>query len=283
MVPAAPVINSDAASRPMDDPTTLRLPPDPRHRPGRGLLRAGGLVAFPTETVYGLGADARSDLAVARIFAAKGRPRFNPLIVHVASATRRAQRIARFTPEADSPRRGLLARAAHARPAAARGAGIAPLVTAGLPTVALRVPAHPLARELLAAFGGPVAAPSANPSGKLSPTRAEDVLAGLRAGSTRCSTAAPARWGSNRPSSASMARPSSCAPAGFRPRRSRPASARRSSRPEAGDRPVAPGQLASHYAPEAALRLNAAEAGRARCCSASDGSRAISTCRPRAT
>ncbi|MHA1529250.1 MAG: L-threonylcarbamoyladenylate synthase [Alphaproteobacteria bacterium] len=139
-----------------------------------GLLRAGRLVAFPTETVYGLGADARQGRAVAGIFAAKGRPRFNPLIVHVIDLEA-AERLvdlpaaarklaAEFWP-------GPLTLVARMR----AEAGIADLVTAGLATLAVRVPAHPLARALLTAFGGPVAAPSANPSGHVSPTTAAHV------------------------------------------------------------------------------------------------------------
>ena len=141
-------------------------------RAAAGLLRAGELVAFPTETVYGLGADARDDRAVAGIFAAKGRPAFNPLIVHVAdlAAAERARRLHRRGPRA---RRALLARPADAGAAAPRRTpASSELATAGLPTVALRVPAHPLAQRLLAAFGGPLAAPSANPSGRVSPTTA---------------------------------------------------------------------------------------------------------------
>jgi L-threonylcarbamoyladenylate synthase len=142
------------------------------------ILGDGGLVAFPTETVYGLGADARNDRAVARIFAAKNRPRFNPLIVHakdLVAATRyadfddRAKALAaRHWPGPLSlvlPRRG--------------DGGLSLLVSAGLDTVALRVPAHPTAQALLAAFGGPIAAPSANASGAVSPTRAEHVAPSL--------------------------------------------------------------------------------------------------------
>ena len=142
------------------------------------IWRAGGLVAFPTETVYGLGADARDDHAVARIFEAKARPRFNPLIVHVANVAAAqacgvwsdaAERVARaFWP-------GPLTLVLPLR----EGAALSPLVTADLPTLAVRVPGHPVARALLEAFGGPVAAPSANPSGRISPTEAGHVLAGL--------------------------------------------------------------------------------------------------------
>jgi len=138
------------------------------------LLRRGELVAFPTETVYGLGADARSDRAVAAIFAAKGRPRFNPLIVHWASAEAaadvvdfddRSRELARqFWP---GPLTLVLPRRAQT--------GISLLCSAGLETLAVRVPAHPVAERLLAAFGGPVAAPSANRSGEISATTAAHV------------------------------------------------------------------------------------------------------------
>ncbi len=141
-------------------------------------LRAGALVALPTETVYGLAADARNPEAVAAIYTAKGRPAENPLIVHVAGLDA-AQALAELPPPAQALARAfwpgpltLLAplRADH---------GLAEAVTAGRSRVALRVPAHPLARAVLQAFGGPVAAPSANPSGRISPTRAAHVLAGL--------------------------------------------------------------------------------------------------------
>jgi L-threonylcarbamoyladenylate synthase len=141
------------------------------------VLRAGGLVAFPTETVYGLGANALDAAAVARIFAAKGRPASNPLIVHLADA-------------ADLPRVAGTPNAVAARLAARfwpgpltlvlpRAAGVPDAVTAGGPTVAVRVPSHPVARALIAAAGVPVAAPSANRSTRLSPTTAEHVLADL--------------------------------------------------------------------------------------------------------
>ena len=142
------------------------------------IWRAGGLVAFPTETVYGLGADARDDRAVARIFEAKGRPRFNPLIVHVDSVAR-ARGLVHWPEAAER-----LAAAIWPGPLTLvlplrDDAGLSPLVTAGLGTVAVRVPEHPVARALLAEFGGPLAAPSANPSGRISPTNAAHVRAGL--------------------------------------------------------------------------------------------------------
>ena len=121
-------------------------------------LRDGGLVAFPTETVYGLGADAGNAAAIARLYQAKGRPSFNPLIAHVGDLAA-AQRIADFNPEAM-----LLAEAFWPGPLTlvlprARGCAVADLATAGLDTIAVRVPAHPVARAILRAFGGPVVAP----------------------------------------------------------------------------------------------------------------------------
>lgn len=142
------------------------------------ILRAGGLVVFPTETVYGLGADAANPQAVARIFAAKGRPHFNPLISHVLGLAE-AERQANLHPRARA-----LAQAFWPGPltlVAPRRADstVAELACAGLPTIALRAPAHPMARDLLAAFGGPIVAPSANLSGHVSATTAQHAAADL--------------------------------------------------------------------------------------------------------
>jgi L-threonylcarbamoyladenylate synthase len=139
-------------------------------------LGEGKLVAFPTETVYGLGADATDAQAVARLYAAKGRPAFNPLIAHVADLAS-ARRAGAFTPLAET-----LASKFWPGPltlVVPASALVCELARAGLPTVALRVPAHPVAQKLLALFGKPVAAPSANRSGFVSPTRAEHVIADL--------------------------------------------------------------------------------------------------------
>ncbi|MDO8364401.1 MAG: L-threonylcarbamoyladenylate synthase [Actinomycetota bacterium] len=141
------------------------------------VLRDGGLVAIPTETVYGLAADASSDAAVARIFSAKGRPTDHPLIVHVATAQHLAEWAAEISPAAalladtcwPGPLTLLVPKAAH----------VSAVVTGGLPTVGVRVPAHPLTTELLQRFGGGLAAPSANQFGKVSPTTAQHVLADL--------------------------------------------------------------------------------------------------------
>jgi L-threonylcarbamoyladenylate synthase len=141
------------------------------------IIRRGGLVAFPTETVYGLGGDATNPLAVARIFEAKGRPTFDPLIVHVAD---RADLVRVFTTEAlRDPRLTALADALWPGPltiVAASLAEIPGLVRAGLPNVGVRIPRHETARALIRAAGVPIAAPSANRFGLLSPTRADHVL-----------------------------------------------------------------------------------------------------------
>ncbi len=142
------------------------------------LIRAGRLVAFPTETVYGLGADATNDAAVAAIFAAKGRPRFNPLIVHFA-ARREIEADAALTPQADA-----LADAFWPGPLTlvlrrTPNCGLSRLVSAGLDTLAVRMPAHDTARALIEVAGCPIAAPSANRSGAISPTTAQHVAQSL--------------------------------------------------------------------------------------------------------
>lgn len=142
------------------------------------LLREGLLVAIPTETVYGLAGDARNPDSVAAIFAAKGRPTHNPLIVHL-DGLEAAENLADLPHAARSLARNFWPGALTLVAPLRTGHGLADAVTAGLPSVALRVPAHPLARALLAEFGGPVAAPSANPSGRISPTNAAHVMAGL--------------------------------------------------------------------------------------------------------
>ncbi len=223
------------------------------------VLRAGGQVAFPTETVYGLGADARDDRAVAGIYAAKGRPSFNPLIVHLADVAA-ARAIARFDDRAERLAAafwpGPLTLVLPLRP----GAGISPLVTAGLATVALRVPAHPVARALLAAFGGPLAAPSANPSGRVSPTTADHVAAGLtgRIGGVvdggACGVGVESTIiGLDGP--AALLRAGGVAAEAVEAVLGAPLAA-------GGDAaaPSAPGQLLSHYAPAGRLRLNATAA-----------------------
>ena len=225
------------------------------------VLRGGGLVAVPTETVYGLAARADSGAAVAAIYRAKGRPDFNPLIVHVAGLEQ-AEKLALF----DARARGL---ARHFWPGALTlvlplrdGAGIAQAVTAGLPTVALRCPAHPIMQSLISATGLPLAAPSANRSGGVSPTCAEHVAASLgskvelildggacQAGieSTIIALREGGDWQVLRPGPISVAELSAMLG-------SAPAA-------DAGSSGIeAPGQLASHYAPGKPLRLGVTEA-----------------------
>ena len=141
-------------------------------------LRQGKLVAFPTETVYGLGGDATSDRAVAAIFAAKGRPSFNPLIVHVANIASAAQ-YAELSAKAQTVARAFWPGPLTLVLPRRRDCKISLLATAGLDSVAIRVPAHKIAQTLLMMAGLPLAAPSANPSGRLSPTSADHVLADL--------------------------------------------------------------------------------------------------------
>ena len=222
-----------------------------------GLLRAGRLVAFPTETVYGLGADARNGRAVAGIFEAKGRPRFNPLIVHVTDleAVERLVDLptgARTLAAAFWP--GPLTLVAPMR----ADSGIADLVTAGLATLAVRVPAHPLARALLAEFGGPVAAPSANPSGQISPTTAAHVMRALdgRIAAVLDGGACPVGLESTiigfDGEDPMLLRPGGLAIEAVAETLGGPVALTH------GDAITAPGQFASHYAPVARLRLNAA-------------------------
>lgn len=221
------------------------------------LLRAGQLVAFPTETVYGLGADAQNGEAVAGIYAAKGRPRFNPLIAHVDCAEA-ADRLAVLPPalerlaEAFWP--GPLTLVAPLRP----GAGISDLVTAGLPTLALRVPAHPVAQALLRAVGGPVAAPSANPSGRISPTTADHVLAGLAGRIAAVVDSGPCAVGVESTIVASEGEGLRLLRAGGLAAEEIEAVAGAQLLGAEPGKITAPGQLASHYAPEARLRLAAA-------------------------
>jgi L-threonylcarbamoyladenylate synthase len=222
------------------------------------LLAEGELVAFPTETVYGLGGDARSDLAVARIFQAKGRPSFNPLIVHLPDLAA-VEKVAKVSPRARD-----LAMAFWPGPLTlvlpVRDGAVSPLVTAGLATVAVRVPAHPLAQRLLRAFGGPVAAPSANPSGRVSPTRADHVLEGLDGRIAAVLDGGPCAVGLESTILLPDPEPVLLRPGGLPVEALEAALGGPLATGGDAGKPTSPGQLASHYAPEAALRLNATEA-----------------------
>lgn len=223
------------------------------------LLRDGRLVAFPTETVYGLGADATNGNAVAAIFAAKDRPRINPLIVHVTGIAEAEQHVAfseaaRNLAEAFWP--GPLTLVLPRR----AGTPLSLLVSAGLETVAVRAPSHPIARALITATGRPLAAPSANPSGAVSPTRARHVAEGLgdRVDMILDGGATPVGvestvigFDGDRPL---MLRP------GGLPREAVEKIVGPLSAPDVGGPITSPGQLSSHYAPRARMRLNAAQA-----------------------
>ena len=227
-----------------------------------GILTRGGLVAFPTETVYGLGGDARNADAVAAIFAAKDRPSFNPLISHVASA-QAAFELGTATPLAvclaDAFWPGPMTLILTRRP----DCPIALLTSAGLDKIALRVPAHAEARHLLEAFGGPVAAPSANPSGRISPTRAEHVLAGLGGRIELVLDGGPCESGLESTvidctgDTAHILRPGGITrEAVAATLAARGMTLASESPPTDEDAPASPGQLASHYAPSAPVRLN---------------------------
>jgi L-threonylcarbamoyladenylate synthase len=223
------------------------------------ILRQGGLVAFPTETVYGLGGDARSDHAVARIFAAKERPQFNPLIIHVPDMDA-AEQVAIFNATARAVAGafwpGPLTLVLPLRP----GAGLSRLVTAGLPTVAVRVPAHPLAQDLLRAFGAPLAAPSANPSGRTSPTRADHVLQGLAGRIDAVLDGGPSAVGVES-TILGLDGPAVLLRPGGIPVEALEAALGHALHVQGSHtEPTAPGQMASHYAPNAALRINASTA-----------------------
>ena len=225
-------------------------------------LAAGGLVAFPTETVYGLGADATNGSAIARLYAAKGRPSFNPLIAHVPDLAA-ARRLAYFDPIATK-----LAQAFWPGPLTlvlpkTPDCPVSDLATAGLDSIAVRMPDHPLARDLIAAFGRPVVAPSANRSGHVSPTTAAHVIADLRGQIDLVVDGGPTTVGVESTIVACLGEPTLLRPGGL----AREAITRLLGHPlteapliEAvgeNEAPLAPGMLASHYAPKARLRLEA--------------------------
>ena len=220
------------------------------------ILARGGLVSFPTETVYGLGADARNDRAVAAIFAAKGRPAFNPLIVHLGSLAA-AELICVFN---DAARRlaatfwpGALTLVLPLR----SDAGISRLVTAGLDSVAVRVPDHPVAAGLLAAFGGPVAAPSANPSGRISPTTAAHVRDGLGDRIDALVDGGACAVGVESTIVSCLGTPTLLRAGGIPAEAIADCLGQPLASSGNAEAPVSPGQLLSHYAPQGAVRLNA--------------------------
>jgi L-threonylcarbamoyladenylate synthase len=226
--------------------------PFDRHSIGNAaqLIIAGRPVAIPTETVYGLAADATNAQAVARIYEAKGRPSFNPLIVHVPDLAS-AERIGVFSDEARA-----LAKAHWPGPLTLvvplrEASGIASIVTAGLPTVGIRVPSHPAMRAVLAAVEGPLAAPSANASGSISPTRAEHVLSSLGGRISLILDGGPTERGIESTIVAATGGPL---------RLLRPGPIEIPAEEAPGATIEAPGQMQSHYAPSKPVRLNATKA-----------------------
>jgi L-threonylcarbamoyladenylate synthase len=232
-------------------------------------LAEGGLVAFPTETVYGLGADATNAAAIARLYQAKGRPAFNPLIAHVGDLAA-ARAIGRFDQTAldlaeafwPGPLTLVLPRAA--------GCTVAELATAGLETIAIRIPSHPLARAILRAFARPVVAPSANLSGHVSPTSAAHVQSDLEGRIDLIVDGGPVEVGVESTIIGCLDQPMLLRPGGL-PREDIERALRRPLVQPPADidsdnaQPLAPGMLASHYAPRTRVRLNASsvEAGEA--------------------
>ncbi len=224
-------------------------------------LRRGGLVAFPTETVYGLGANAGSDDAIARLFEAKRRPRFNPLIVHV-SDRRQAEALVLFDDRAralaDRFWPGPLSLVLPRR----QGAPVSHLAGAGLDSLAVRVPAHPVALALIEAARIPVAAPSANPSGGLSPTSAHHVVEGLGARVDFLLDGGPCRVGvESTVVDLTAARAALLRPGGIDLEALEKTLGPLAPASGADARPRAPGRLASHYAPSLPLRLAATGVG----------------------
>lgn len=225
------------------------------------ILAEGGLAAFPTETVYGLGADAANPAAVARLYQAKGRPAFNPLIAHVGDIAA-ARQIARFDASAMA-----LAEAFWPGPLTlvlpkTPDCAVADLATAGLDTVAIRIPSHPVARQILRAFGGPVVAPSANLSGHVSPTTAAHVQSDLSGRIDLIVDGGAVDVGVESTIVGCFDEPMLLRPGGVprgeiervlgRALKLPPADAASDSA-----QPLAPGMLASHYAPRAKVRLHA--------------------------
>ncbi|WP_407176402.1 L-threonylcarbamoyladenylate synthase [Bradyrhizobium sp. STM 3562] len=223
-------------------------------------LAAGGLVAFPTETVYGLGADATNSAAIARLYEAKGRPLFNPLISHVAGFEA-ARRLGRFDAVACALAQafwpGPLTLVLPKRP----DCEVAELATAGLDTIAVRVPAHPTAHAILAALGKPVVAPSANLSGHVSPTSAAHVKSDLKGRIDLIIDGGPVAVGVESTIIGCFGTPMLLRPGGV-PREEiervldRPLKQAPADTDSDGAQPLAPGMLTSHYAPRAKVRLN---------------------------
>jgi L-threonylcarbamoyladenylate synthase len=223
------------------------------------VLAAGGLVAFPTETVYGLGADATNGQAVARLYEAKGRPAFNPLITHVTDLAA-AQALARFDADAERLAAGLWPGPLTLVLPKAAACPVAELATAGLDSIAVRMPDHAVARAILTTFGKPVVAPSANRSGHVSPTTAEHVAADLSGRIDLIIDGGATPVGVESTIVACLGEPTLLRPGGM-PRaaieRALGKTLVSAPAPPPDEAPLAPGMLASHYAPRTRIRLHA--------------------------
>lgn len=246
---------------PIEMKTKTCAPDDHALRQSAEILREGGLVAFPTETVYGIGADARNGQAVARIFEAKGRPSFNPLIVHVAGLEQ-AEAIAGFDARSRQVARQFWPGPLTLILPRLEGGGIADLTTAGLDTVAVRVPAHPVARKLIEIAGLPVAAPSANPSGRLSATTAHYVAETLGGKLDMILAGGAAEIGLESTvldlsgKDPVILRTGAVTPDNLESLLGRVDIATKA---VAGEKPKSPGQTLRHYAPMTPIRLNAVD------------------------
>lgn len=236
--------------------TEIFTPDDDGLSGAAGVLAQGGLVAFPTETVYGLGVDARNSDAVARLYQAKGRPSFNPLIVHVASLEH-AETLVEFDDTARALAQAFWPGALTLVLPLRADAGISPLVTAGLETLAVRVPDHAVAQGLMEAFSGPIAAPSANPSGQVSPTKFAHVRDQMTGRIDGIVNGGDCGVGLESTIVATQPVPTLLRAGGL------PAEVLQTALGDelalAGETaaPSSPGQLASHYAPKGTVRLNA--------------------------
>ncbi|SDR62255.1 L-threonylcarbamoyladenylate synthase [Rhizobiales bacterium GAS113] len=244
-------------------PATRLLRPDASGiAAAAALLRQGGLVAFPTETVYGLGADATDSGAVAALYAAKGRPAFNPLIAHL-TGLEAALPQGRFDAAALELARAFWPGALTLVVPLAPGATVCDLARAGLDSVALRVPAHPLAHAMLAAAGRPIVAPSANRSGHVSPTAVAHVMADLEGRIDAVIDAGAAPIGLESTIIACLGGQPLLLRAGGVTREAieqvigKIAEAPKNRSKDGSPQPLSPGLLASHYAPRAKLRLEA--------------------------
>ena len=220
------------------------------------VLRSGGLVAFPTETVYGLGVDARNSDAVARLYAAKGRPSFNPLIVHVASLAA-AEELVEFDETARALAQAFWPGALTLVLPLKAGSGISALVTAGLDTLAVRVPDQAIAHQLMEAFGGPIAAPSANLSGQISPTTFDHVKGQMTGRIDGIVQGGACGVGLESTIVATQPLPTLLRAGGLPSEAIEAALGVELALAGESAAPSSPGQLASHYAPKGTVRLNA--------------------------